>query len=85
MTTPRERKLRRFYGSVALNPMRLGRDAGMIGEEILQHLSSLVGADVQITLEIQARLPDGAPDGVVRTVSENARTLRFENFGFEEE
>lgn len=82
---PREKKLRRFYGSVALNPMRLGRDAGTIGEEILQHLSSLMGADVQITLEIQARLPEGAPDGVVRTVSENARTLRFENFGFEEE
>lgn len=26
---------------------------------------------MHITLEIQARLPDGAPDGVVRTVGKN--------------
>ena len=32
-----------------------------------------------------AGLPDGAPDQVVRTVTENARTLKFKEYGFEEE
>jgi hypothetical protein len=30
-------------------------------------------------------MPDGAPDNVVRTVTENSRTLRFTSQGFEKE
>jgi hypothetical protein len=40
---------------------------------------------VQITLEIRAEIPAGAPAAVVRTVTENCRTLGFEPAGFEEE
>jgi len=39
---------------------------------------------VTITLEIQADLPDGASDHIIRTVTENAHTLKFKDFGFEE-
>ena len=42
------------------------------------HLNGLVGAKVNVTLEIQAEIPDGAPEDVVRTVTENAMTLRFD-------
>jgi len=77
--------LRRFHGSVSLDPERLGRDAGRVAEEIVQHLTTQKGAAVEITLEIQARLPQGAPDNIVRTVTENARTLKFKTHGFEEE
>jgi len=76
---------RRFYGSVKLDSLRVGRDAGRIADEVIQHLTKLVGADVEITLEIHARLPDGASDKTVRDVTENCRTLRFDSFGFEEE
>ena len=75
----------RFHGSVRLDQVRAARDAGVIAEEVIQHLTGLFGAEVEITLEIQARLPDGVPERVIRTVSENCRTLKFENFGFEEE
>ena len=64
--------------------MRLSSKAGTIGQEVVQHLQALLGADVQITLDIEADVPDGVPDQVVRTVSENACTLKFESFGFEE-
>jgi hypothetical protein len=37
------------------------------------------------TLEIDARLPGGAPDNVVRTVTENSRTLKFTSQDFEED
>jgi len=36
-------------------------------------------------IEVQAQIPAGAPDNVVRTVNENCRTLKFKNFDFEEE
>jgi len=57
----------------------------MVAQEVIQHLTGLLGARVRITLEIQADLPDDVPERVVRTVSENCRTLKFESFGFEEE
>jgi hypothetical protein len=43
------------------------------------------GADLEVRLEISATKPDGFGDDVVRTVSENAGTLRFEQAGFETE
>lgn len=76
---------RRFHGTVTLDTTRMGRDAGQIAEAIVQHLASLVGARVRITLELEADLPDGVPDHTVRTVLENCRTLKFSQFGFEEE
>jgi hypothetical protein len=53
--------------------------------EVLAHLAGLVGAEVTVTLEIDAKIPSGAPDTVVRTVTENSRTLKFANQGFEED
>jgi hypothetical protein len=34
-----------------------------------------------VTLEIDAEIPEGAPDHVVRAVTENSRTLKFANHG----
>ena len=76
---------KRFHGTVALAPSRVGRDAGQIAEEVVAHLEGLVGSDVKVTLEIEASIPSGAPENVVRTVTENCRTLRFTSHGFEKE
>ena len=78
-------QLKRFHGSVVLDPTRVGRDASRIADEVIAHLSSLVGAKVTVTLEITADIPSGAPDQVVRTVTENSRTLKFTSQGFETE
>lgn len=73
----------RFYGSVTLDASRVGRDAGRIADEVLSHLSGLVGSQVKVTLEVEATVPSGVADDVVRIVTENARTLKFETQGFE--
>lgn len=49
------------------------------------HLAGLVGAEVKVTLEIEAEVPGGVPENVVRTVTENSRTLKFDTHGFETE
>lgn len=77
--------LTRYHGTVNLDPARVGRDAGRIAEEVIAHLTGLVGSTVTVTLEIQAEIPSGAPDHVVRTVTENGRTLKFTSQGFEKE
>ena len=76
---------RRFHGTVPLDPTRVGRDASRIAEEVVAHLTGLPGAEVTVTLEIEARLPQGASEAVVRIVSENSRTLHFTSHGFEAE
>ena len=76
---------KRFHGNVTLDPTRVGRDAGRIADEVIAHLVGLVGAKVKITLEIEAEVPGGTPDHVVRTVTENSRTLKFNSQGFEME
>ena len=81
---PPEKKARRYHGTVTLDNTRVGRDAGRIAEEVVAHLSGLVGAQVTVTLEIDAEIPEGAPDHVVRTVTENSQTLKFESHEFEE-
>jgi hypothetical protein len=82
---PREEAIvRRFFGVKTLDPQRVSRDADQVGAEIVKHLVGLVGADVEVKLEISANVQDGVPDDVVRTVTENAKTLKFDQHGFEE-
>ena len=76
---------KRFHGTVSLHADRVGRDASRVAEEVIAHLTGLVGANVRITLAIEAELPSGAPEPVVRTVTENSRTLKFTSHGFEKE
>ena len=68
-----------------LDPERVGYHASQIGDEVIKHLVGLVSAGVKVTLEIEAEIPDGTPENIVRTVTENSRTLKFISHGFEEE
>ncbi len=76
---------RRFYGTVKLDPACVGRDASRIADEVIAHLAGQLGAEVTVTLEVEAKLPGGASDQIVRTVTENSRTLKFTSHGFESE
>ena len=45
----------------------------------------MIGAEVEVTLEIQAHIPDRASIELVRTITENCQTPKFTDKGFEEE
>ena len=72
-----------FFMSVKLDNTRVIRDLQKYLDEVITHLSSVDNCEVELSLEVSARAADGFPQGTVRTVSENCRTLRVENFGFE--
>ena len=76
---------RRFHATAKLNPLRISSDAAQIAEEIVQRLAGVVDTDVTVTVEIEARTPEGFPSDVVRAVSENGQTLKLDSFGFEEQ
>lgn len=76
---------RRFFGTVTLDSARVGRDASRIADEVIAHLAGQLGAEVTVTLEIEVKLPGGVSEQTIRTVTENSRTLKFTNHGFEVE
>jgi hypothetical protein len=75
----------RFFGVARISPDRYARDLTRLSQEIIQHLAAPAGVDLEIRVEITARKPDGYPDDKVRNVTENARTLKFETYGFEDQ
>ena len=72
-----------FFMSAKLDTTRVNRDVNNYVQEIIQHLMAVEGSDVELTLEVNVNAPNGIPSGTVRTVSENCRTLKITNFGFD--
>ena len=75
----------RFFGVYSVDPERYSRDLTRLSQEILQHLAALDGVDLQVTVEIHARRPEGFPDDKARVILENARTLKFDQSSFEDQ
>lgn len=73
-----------FYMSVKLDNTRVNRDINNYVQEIIQHLMSVDGANVELKLEVEVEAPNGIPSTTVRTVSENCRTLKVTDFGFDD-
>jgi len=67
-----------FHMSARLDTTRIGRDVQKLVEEVINHLTSVDGAHVEVTLEVNAKSQNGLSQQVVRTVSENCRTLKAE-------
>ncbi|MDE2950361.1 MAG: hypothetical protein OXT68_06305 [Chloroflexota bacterium] len=74
----------RYYGSVLVDPQRAMRDLSQIADEIIARLASIPGAAVGVTVEIEGARGDGFDDATVRAISENSRTLNFNDYGFED-
>ena len=67
----------RFRGTVIICADRPARDMHQIVEAIVQQLTTLPGASVELKLEIDAEVPAGIDKAKSRTLLENANTLGF--------
>lgn len=72
-----------FYMSATLDNTRINRDVQNLVEEVIGHLAAVDGAEVKISLEVNVQAPNGILQQTVRTVSENCRTLKVKDFGFD--
>jgi hypothetical protein len=73
----------RYYGAATVAADRYSRDFNRISQEVLQHIAAIDGIELDITVEISARCPEGFPDDKVRVILENARALKFDQSSFE--
>ena len=76
---------RRFYAKVALDPNRPTPQVSNIAQSILSDLDRVRVAKITLTLDIDVEAAAGFPEDVENVVRDNARDLRFTDFGFEEE
>ncbi len=78
------RPLQRFFGTVAIDPVRMSRDADTIAREVVKRFDSVPGSRVTVKIDITAEIPNGASEALVRTIRENCQTLKFDTFDFAE-
>lgn len=71
-----------FFLTKTLNYTRINKDVNDLVQEVIAHLYNADSAEVKITLDVNVDLPKGTPIPVVRTVTENCRTLKVDDFGF---
>ncbi|GAB4662035.1 Swt1 family HEPN domain-containing protein [Mycobacterium avium subsp. hominissuis] len=73
----------RFYGVKTLSADKIALDFKNVAEEVIAHLRD-TRAQLVVKIEIEATDAGGFDEGKIRTVSENAQTLKFDQSGFEE-
>ena len=82
-TPPVTAKAKSFHGNVTINATTAKMRLVQVAEEIIAALAADPNAEVKISVEIQANFPNGAQDQTKRAVSENAKTLGFNNAEWE--
>lgn len=76
-TSPAPPATTTFRARKRLDSTRPIKDFGRAAEEVIEHLTALVGAEVELTLEVVAHDDEGLPEDVLRVVVQNAKTLGF--------
>jgi uncharacterized protein len=74
---PSEALPTQYRGMVMISPDRPSRDIGKIVEAVIEQLTTIPGAKVEIKLEIDADVPGGIDRAKQRTLTENGNTLGF--------
>jgi predicted AAA+ superfamily ATPase len=82
---PKPARPKVFRGSVDLDPVQLGLSASQIAETVLQHLTTLPGAQVEVRLEMTVTIPDGIDEATARAATEDANTLRFRHVSLDQD
>ncbi|GAA4891321.1 Swt1 family HEPN domain-containing protein [Tessaracoccus lubricantis] len=80
-----EKVLRRYFGAKTLSGSNAAMEFATLSREVLAHLVGDTSTEVRIRVEIEAERPEGFGDTTVRTVSENANALKFDDSGFEQQ
>lgn len=73
----------RFYGVKTLSSDKIALDFKNIADEVIANLRDQ-GIELVVRIEIEAINSNGFDENKIRTVAENAKTLKFDQSGFEE-
>lgn len=69
---------------IALSSDKVALDFTNVADEVVVNLRAAYGTELAVRIEIEATNGTCFEDGEVRAVSAHARTLKFDQSGFEE-
>jgi hypothetical protein len=75
----------RYFGTKMLRADRYALDFKNLADEVLAPLSAGAGVRLTVRVEIEAESLAGFDEAKIRTVSENATVLKFEQSAFEDD
>ena len=71
----------RYVATVNLDPTRASLQMSAYMEEVISHLQALPGAEISLTLEVQATAQGGIDEATARILLENSVALKVDNPG----
>ena len=71
----------RYVATVNLDPTRASLQMSAYMEEVISHLQALPGAEISLTLEVQATAEGGIDEATARILLENSVALKVDNPG----
>lgn len=67
-----------FFGTVTLDPIKAKGEFARVVDEMVQLFTERYGTEVNVTVKIQARHPDGSSESVQRAARDNSQHLGFD-------
>ncbi|MFN9630188.1 MAG: hypothetical protein ACK59A_08165 [Cyanobacteriota bacterium] len=78
---PKHQLPTRYVATVNLDPTRASLQMSAYMEEVISHLQALPGAEISLTLEVQATAEGGIDEATARILLENSVAWRVDNPG----
>lgn len=72
-----------FKMNADIDPVRVNKSIQTIVSEIVSQLQQLDGAEINLKFEVSAYAPDGITPQMQRTLSENCKTMKIDDFKFD--
>ena len=68
-----------YTGSLTLDPLKAGLQTSQFMEEVMSYLQALPNPEIEMSLEVRVKIPDGIDDQTARIVLENSSSLKVDN------
>jgi len=81
LVPPKPQLPTRYVATVNLDPTRASLQMSAYMEEVISHLQALPGAEISLTLEVQATAAGGIDEATARVLLENSMALKVDKPG----
>ncbi len=68
-----------FTASLRLDPLKAGLQTSEFMVEVMSHLQALPDSEIEMSVEVQVKAPNGIDDDTARIVLENSTSLKIDN------